>query len=295
MAWLQLSVEVHSSRIEPVSDLFSEAGALSVTLLDARDEALLEPAPGEHPLWKESRVIGLFPQDFQIAGLQAQLSAAFPESDVTLFSETLEERDWSSTWRETFQCMQFGRRLWVCPSGEQGSNAEAITVSLDPGLAFGTGTHVTTALCLEWLDGHLLPGESVIDFGCGSGILAIAAALLGAGQVRAVDIDPQALIATRENARRNRVEQRIDVSLPAEMSPQPAHTLVANILSNPLIRMATTMQSLLVPGGAIVLTGILENQTQDVLAAYRPWFDFDEPVQRDGWVRLSARRMNTDT
>lgn len=292
MAWLQLSVEVSSRLTEPVSELFNEAGALSVTLLDAEDEALLEPAPGEHPLWSQSRVVGLFPQDFQSAGLQAQLSATFPDLEIMLLKETLEERDWSSTWRDSFHCMQFGQRLWVCPSGEAAPDPSAITLQLDPGLAFGTGTHVTTALCLEWLDGNVLSEKSVIDFGCGSGILAIAAAILGAKNVRAVDIDPQALQATRENSRRNRVGQLIDVSLPAAMPLQPAQILVANILANPLIEMANTLQSLVVHGGHIVLTGILEEQAQDVMAAYRHGFVFEEPVSREGWVRLSARRMD---
>lgn len=294
MAWLQLSVEVSSKLTEVVSDLFNEAGALSVTLLDAEDETLLEPAPGEHPLWSQSRVVGLFLQDFQAAGLQAQLSATFPDFKLTLSSETLEDRDWSSTWRDSFHCMQFGQRLWVCPSGEAAPDPSAITLQLDPGLAFGTGTHVTTALCLEWLDGHTLSGKSVIDFGCGSGILAIAAAALGAKDVRAVDIDPQALQATRENSRRNRVGQRVNVSLPAMMPLQPAQVLIANILANPLIEMANTLQSLVVHEGSIVLTGILEMQAQDVMMAYRRWFVFEEPVSREGWVRLSARRMHPD-
>lgn len=294
MAWLHLSVEVASRLTESVSGLFHEAGALSVTLLDAADEPLLEPAPGEHPLWKQNRVVGLFPQDFLPDELQAQLSAAFPERELTLLRETLEERDWSSTWRDTFHCMQFGRRLWVCPSGEQAPATNAVTLRMNPGLAFGSGTHVTTALCLEWLDGQLLSGKSVIDFGCGSGILAIAAAVLGAKDVRAVDIDPQALQATRENSRCNQVEQLVDVSLPAVMSPQPARILIANILANPLIEMVNILESLVVPGGHLVLTGILETQAQDVMAAYRPGFVFEAPVSREGWVRLSARRTDPD-
>jgi ribosomal protein L11 methyltransferase len=186
--------------------------------------------------------------------------------------------------------MRFGRRLWVCPLGENPEQPDAVVVHLDPGLAFGTGTHATTALCLEWLDAHPPAGLSVIDYGCGSGILAIAAHKLGAQDVIAVDIDPQALLATRENARRNGVVERFSVVYPQDLHARPVDVVLANILANPLIEHAESLAGRVKQGGDIVLTGILSGQADEVLAAYRQWFDFDEPVRREEWVLLAGSR-----
>jgi len=288
--WLQFSLDVPGDQAEAVSSVLDDAGALSVTILDAADEPLLEPLPGETPLWKSTRVVALFESGIDPQPLQQTLRDQLGEPALQLQIEQLEDRDWSSTWRETFGAMRFGRRLWVCPAGEDPEQPDAVVVHLDPGLAFGTGTHATTALCLEWLDAHPPAGLSVIDYGCGSGILAIAAHRLCAQDVVAVDIDPQALQATRENARRNEVVERFSVMYPQDLHAMTVDVVLANILANPLIEHAESLAGRVKQGGDIVLTGILSGQADEVLAAYRQWFDFDEPVRREEWVLLAGRR-----
>jgi ribosomal protein L11 methyltransferase len=288
MPWQQLSLEMNSDQADAVTEVFESAGALSVTLVDAADEPLLEPTPGEQPLWGRLRVVALFPSGCDAEAIQDRLRIALKNPEIELQTERLEDRDWSTTWRDDFHAMRFGQRLWVCPSGELPPDPDAVVVQLDPGLAFGTGTHVTTGLCLEWLDAHPPANQSVIDYGCGSGILAIAAARLGASRVQAVDIDPQALTATRDNAARNAVEQCIEVMLPEALATGPVDQVMANILANPLIELAETLNSLVKPGGHIVMTGILAEQAEGVMAAYREWFDFEVPVQREEWVLLEG-------
>ena len=296
MPWLQLSVEVNGNKADAVTEVFESAGALSVTLLDAADEALLEPAPREQPLWGELRVVALFPSDSDVEAIRDDLRGALQKPDIELQAEQLEDRDWSTTWRDDFHAMRFGERLWVCPSGESPPDPDAVVVQLDPGMAFGTGTHATTGLCLEWLDAHPPVGQTVIDYGCGSGILAIAAARLGARRVQAVDIDPQALIATRDNAGRNAVEQGIEVMLPDALDSGPVDLVIANILANPLIELSETLNSLVKPGGRIVMTGILAEQADGVMAAYRGWFDFEAPVRREEWVLLEGvKKVKSET
>jgi ribosomal protein L11 methyltransferase len=291
MAWLQISVEVKAGLVDLAAEIFTEVGALSVTYQDAADEPILEPAIGEHPVWSATRVVGLFPEDSDTDRLSQRLSEAFDDAELKLWIERLEDRDWSSTWREGFKATRFGTRLWVVPCDESAPTADAVTVHLDPGLAFGTGTHITTALCLEWLDAHPPVARRVIDYGCGSGILAIAAAKLGASDVRAVDIDPQALQATRENARRNGMALKIDALFPTDLSAGPANLLVANILANPLIELAGSLAAHVCPGGTIVLTGILAEQAGEVTTVYRPWFDFRAPVVREGWALLEGIKI----
>jgi ribosomal protein L11 methyltransferase len=203
----------------------------------------------------------------------------------------LADQAWERVWLEDFRPMRFGRRLWVCPGGLPAGDADAIRIELDPGLAFGTGTHPTTALCLEWLDGQDLAGCSVVDYGCGSGILAVAAAKLGAAHVVAMDIDPQALIATRENALRNRVAGTLTVTGEPALAPRSADVLLANILAGPLVELAPRFAEALVPGGRLALSGLLPEQADAVTAAYRPWFHIETTTTRDGWVLLSARRQ----
>jgi ribosomal protein L11 methyltransferase len=288
MTWLQISIEVTGDLAEVATEVFMDAGALSVTYQDAADEPILEPGLGEHPVWSVTRVVALFPDDGDAGRITQRLREALHEAGIEPRIERLEDRDWSSTWRETFHAMQFGARLWVVPTGEQAPAADAVTVHLDPGLAFGTGTHTTTALCLEWLDAHPPLEYEVIDYGCGSGILAIAAGKLGASDVRAVDIDPQALLATRENARRNGMASKIDALFPADLAAASVDLVIANILANPLIELASDLADHVSPGGGIVLTGILAEQAGEVTKAYRPWFDFDAPVEREGWVLLEG-------
>ena len=290
MAWLQFSVEVPGNQVEVVSEAFNSIGALSVTVLDAGDEPLLEPAPGETPLWLKTRVVALFEDGEDAAGVQRQLKAAISEALPDILVERLEDRDWSSTWRESFGQMCFGKRLWVCPVGESPPDIEAIVVHLDPGLAFGTGTHATTALCLEWLDAHPPVDQQVIDYGCGSGILAIAACKLGAQQALAVDIDPQALQATAENAARNGINTGLKVLLPAKLDTGPVDLIIANILARPLIELSAELANRVTGGGSIILTGILAEQADAVMLAYAACFDFAMPVARDDWVLLEGVR-----
>ncbi|MGD8311585.1 MAG: 50S ribosomal protein L11 methyltransferase [Gammaproteobacteria bacterium] len=290
MSWLQFSVEVGGEQAEAAAEAFEAAGALSVTELDAGDEALLEPAPGETPRWRRVRVVALFGADAAADRVRAALRQALPGAALEFRAATLADRDWSVTWRDGFHAMSFGEHLWVCPPGEPPPEPDAIVIRMEPGLAFGTGTHETTALCLEWLAAHPPAGRRVIDYGCGSGILAIAAARLGAAQACAVDIDPQALRATRDNAVRNGLADTLVVLRPDALEPQPVDLLIANILANPLIALAGRFAGLVRPAGRILLTGILAGQADTVMAAYREWFTFREPVTRAEWVLLEGVR-----
>jgi ribosomal protein L11 methyltransferase len=289
MSWLQLSVVTNKANAETVADTLDALGAVSVTLQDAADEALLEPAPGEHPVWQNVQVTALFPPGSDAGQLSDGVREALQDPALHITIGFIEDQDWSETWRRDFHAMQFGSRLWVCPAHESPPDPSAVVVDMDPGLAFGTGTHATTAMCLDWLDGHPPEGLRVIDYGCGSGILAIAACKLGASHVTAVDIDPQAIQATQENARRNAVS--LQAALPGELDAAPADLLMANILANPLIQLAGALKGLVKPGGCIVMTGILAEQVEAVMAAYRGSFVFDKPAERDEWVLLVGRRL----
>ena len=289
MPWLQISVEAERDKVEVISEAFDSLGALSVTVLDAGDEPLLEPAPGETPLWSAARLTALFEESADVAVIKQQLKNISPAAIAGFHSEVLEDRDWSSTWRDSFGAMCFGQRLWVCPVGEQPEDPNAVVVHMDPGMAFGTGTHATTAMCLEWLDMKSPQDLSVIDYGCGSGILAIAAYKLGATRVTAVDIDPQALTATRENARRNKSD--IEVASPDSLTKQSVDLVIANILANPLVELATDLSRCVRPGGRLVMTGILAEQAEAVVAAYVDGFEFVEPVHREEWVLLEGVRL----
>ena len=288
MPWLQISVEAERDKVEAISEAFDSLGALSVTVLDAGDEPLLEPAPGETPLWSAARLTALFEESVDVAAIEQQLQDLLPAATSCFHSEILEDRDWSSTWRDSFGAMCFGRRLWVCPVGEQPDEPDSIVVHMDPGMAFGTGTHATTAMCLEWLDAYTPRNLSVIDYGCGSGILAIAAHKLGVANVTAVDIDPQAVQATQENARRNGCDIR--VCHPDALGQGSVALVVANILANPLIELAADLSTRVHPGGKLVMTGILADQSEAVKAAYIDCFVFAEPLYRDEWVLLEGLR-----
>ncbi len=289
MAWLQLILESDKAHAEPWSDLLSELGAAAVTLLDAADQPLYEPPPGATPLWDAMRVVGLFDAETEMEPVLLQLAATLePEPLPPLRIEQLEEKDWSRVWMDAFKPMRFGQRTWIVPSWHQPPEPEQVNILLDPGLAFGTGTHPTTHLCLEWLDGLDLTGKVVLDFGCGSGILAIAASLLGAASVYGIDNDPQALLASRDNAERNQVE--LPVYLPEQDPGGKVDILVANILAGPLVSLAPLFATRLDAGGLIALSGILPTQAQMVLDAYAPWFDLAPPVEYDEWVRINGVR-----
>jgi ribosomal protein L11 methyltransferase len=288
----------------PLADLSSEAvesallevGASSITLVDRGDEPVLEPKPGEIRLWSDTLVRGLFQESPGGAALDAarnldRLAGVLgPHITRTARVRRVEDKDWERVWLADWKSMRFGRRLWVCPtSAELPDDPEAVVVRLDPGLAFGTGTHPTTALCLQILDSLPVMGRSVIDYGCGSGILGIAALKLGAAHVWAVDLDPQALLATRDNAARNGVSSRIDVQ-GIEDSLRPAYCVMANILAGPLIELAPTLTRACEPGGYLLLSGLLKTQAYAVKAAYSAAFDIVQVVERDDWCCIYARR-----
>lgn len=294
MPWLQVTLTTDRERAPLVEAALEGAGALAVTLTDAGDEPQLEPPPGTTPLWGEVRVSALFDDG---PGTREQLEALADGLAGQLTGgariEAVEDRPWERAWLDDFRPARFGRRLWVCPRGQAAGDPDAVVVELDPGLAFGTGHHATTALCLEWLDGTDLAGHTLIDYGCGSGILAIAALRLGAARVLAVDHDPQALEATRDNAAANGVADRIQVCAPADMPAEPADVLVANILAGPLAGLAPRLSALVRPGGLIALSGILEEQAPVVAAAYTGAFELSPPKVREDWVLLTGRRLST--
>ncbi len=267
------------------------AGALSVTLTDSRDDAILEPAPGEVRLWPATQVQALFPAETQSTSVVASLSAALNLQAADIEVRNVEDRAWEREWLRDFHALRFGNRLWVCPHHETVHEPGAIVVQLDPGLAFGTGTHPTTALCLEWLDSHLAPGARVIDYGCGSGILAIAAVKLGASAASCFDIDPQALIATHGNAVDNGVEDRLMICHSADQLPRHADVVLANILAGPLCELAPRLTSLVREGGHVVLSGLMEHQAREVTEAYKAWFDMRQVGVRDDWVCLAGVRL----
>jgi ribosomal protein L11 methyltransferase len=287
---LTVSVAVPDTQSGLTVEALEAAGALSVTLQDAGDELLIEPNPDASPLWKTVRLIALFAPDAELAGVQQRLRATLDNSQLEIRTEILADRDWSTTWREGLHPMCFGQRLWVCPTDVACPQDDAVVVRLDPGNAFGSGTHATTAMCLEWLDSHPPRGQTVIDYGCGSGILAIAAAKLGAASVHAVDIDAQAITVCRDNARLNGIHSGFNVQLPVDFEPPQADLVIANILANPLQELAGDLVGMLRPGGMILLTGILADQSDAVMAAYQSWIDFDTPPGRDGWVLLQGKK-----
>ncbi len=290
MAWLQAHLTVDKSRAPLIELLFENLGAVAVTLGDAGDEPMLEPAPGATPLWQATRVTGLFEHDTDADSLRSAINQAL-SADVSrhLTLERIDDRDWERAWLDLFKPMQFGERLWIKPTGHQVEQADAVILDLDPGLAFGTGTHPTTALCLEWLDGHSVTGKSVIDFGCGSGILAIAALKLGAAHAVAIDHDPQALTATLDNARRNGVEDRLEVFHSSVFEPRQADLVLANILANVLIELAPQIEPLIAADGDLVMSGILREQADSVMQAYTKRLHFGPIKHKEDWVLLHGR------
>jgi ribosomal protein L11 methyltransferase len=241
-------------------------------------------------LWPELRLTALFEHTADPRLYAAVLTAVLGLPADAIRIEHLSDRPWEREWLRDFRPMRFGRRLWVCPGGQPAPAADALVLELDPGLAFGTGTHATTALCLEWLDGLALAGRRVLDYGCGSGILALAALRLGADSATAFDIDPQALIATRENARRNALEHGLAVAEDRSSIHGPFDVVLANILAGPLVSLAPALAGYCAPGGAVALAGLLDAQAPEVAAAYGPWFDIAPAARRDGWTMLAGRR-----
>lgn len=292
MPWQELTLRLAREQLEVAESLLLAAGAVSVTYRDAEDQPVLEPAPGETPLWDQVLVTGLFEANADLATLTPLIRAQLPALQA-LATRQVADQDWERAWMGDFRPMRFGQHLWICPSWDEPPAGDAISILLDPGLAFGTGTHPTTALCLEWLDAHPPAGLQVIDYGSGSGILAVAALKLGATRVTAVDIDPQALTATRDNAARNGVgDARLHVDYPEGLGETTADLVLANILAGPLVELAPAMAGRVRPGGTIVLSGILREQADTVRQAYTAWFDMDPPAFREDWTRLSGRRRD---
>ncbi len=286
MEWKTLAVAGTTTSLALIEDLFWDTGAVSVTVIDAEDQPIYEPGPGEEPVWENVIVSGLFEDDLDIDEVRSRFVEAGHE---VLFTEAVGDRVWEREWLTRFHPMQFGQRLWVCPSGREVNASDAVILQLDPGLAFGTGTHATTRLCLEWLEGNLVPGQVVLDFGCGSGILGIAALLLGAERVHGIDNDPQALVATLDNATRNQVQHRLQISMPEPLTTASFDIVVANILAQPLIDLAEQLMATLKPGGHVLLSGIMVSQREWVKAAYES-FEFVAEGELDGWVSLAARK-----
>jgi ribosomal protein L11 methyltransferase len=292
MEWLQFVMRLEALNPERVEAILLRHGAHSVTFSDAGDRPVLEPAPGETPLWNDTRITGLFDADSDLAALTRDLReslGALPDHRI----ETLEDRDWEREWLRDFGPMRFGQSLWICPGNAEAGEA-AVVVRLDPGLAFGTGTHATTALCLEWLDSADLGGRHLLDYGCGSGVLAIAALKLGCTRAHAMDIDVQAVTATRQNATQNGVLDRLTITGSAAEIDGDYDVVVANILAAPLIELAESICEHVKSNGMMVLSGILAEQVDAVAAAYAQSVDFDEPEFREQsgqtWARLSGRK-----
>ena len=267
-------------------------GATAVTFTDAGDTPVLEPLPGEFLLWSATRVCALFPAqtDTAAAALLRALGATLARCTGNLRMQPVPDKVWEREWLKDFHALRFGRRLWICPRHENVADPAAAVVHLDPGLAFGTGTHATTALCLEWLDQHIQRGERVIDYGCGSGILALAAIKLGAGHAFCFDIDPQALTATCGNADANEVAAQVTVCACADDLPRANDLLIANILAAPLCALAAAFAELVRPGGTLLLAGLLEDEAHEVTRANDACFHMQPCGTRAGWVALSGRR-----
>ncbi|HEY0180595.1 MAG TPA: 50S ribosomal protein L11 methyltransferase [Dokdonella sp.] len=299
MPFLELALTIRAADQERVEHALEEVGALAVTLQDADadtpdEQAILEPGAGETPLWDAVALTALFEADRDRAGLVQVLTELVPDlaPDQVEFREVADQ-DWTRVWMDRFRPMRFGRRLWIYPSNVEppGDDADAVVVRLDPGLAFGTGTHPTTALCLEWLDAADLGGRTLVDYGCGSGVLAIAALKLGAARAVGVDNDPQALLSSRDNAERNGVAARLDLYAPdAFAPPAPADALVANILAGPLTELAPRFAACMKPGAPLALSGILDGQQHELAERYGRWFDELAVAMRDGWVRIDGVR-----
>ena len=296
MNWLQIAINTTKDNAERAEDCLFSAGAQTVTLTDAADQPILEPGVNEVPIWNAVIVTGLFNFDNNQQALLESINLCLADTSYNCSCEILEDQNWTRAWMDHYHEMQFGERLWVCPLHVEPPQAEAVNLRLDPGLAFGTGTHPTTSLCLRWLDQNIKNQDTLLDYGCGSGILAIAACMLGTKQADGVDIDPQALLATHSNAEINDVAKRVNTYLPEDYLKQHASTqydiVMANILSGPLAELAPTLAQHTRASGDIVLSGILREQADTVLNTYSHFFKMDKPVFEEDWVMLHGVKNN---
>ena len=296
-AWQEWSLNTAASLVEPLEDWLFEQGALAVTLEDDADQPLLEPGPGETPIWDAVKVTALFATDVDLAPIVASVPRDLLTLDATTEIKGLADRDWERVWMDDFRPMRLGERLWVCPSWTDVPDPNAVNVLLDPGLAFGTGTHATTAMCLSALDSLIVGGEAVADYGCGSGILAIAALKLGAATALGIDNDPQALVASRDNAKRNAIQnEQLLLGLPDCHDEQAwsakADVVVANILAEPLIQLSDRLLALMAPGGTVLMTGVLIEQAPRLIDHYASAnVTLTLHEQRDGWALLRGEHQ----
>jgi ribosomal protein L11 methyltransferase len=290
MSYFELSFELDHLDPQAAESACMQTGALCVTFSDASDEPVLEPRPGEMRLWRQTRLQALYPAQRAGPALIVTLAAALGIDPLQLQARSVAERVWEREWLRDFHAMRFGQRLWICPRHESVTDPDAVVVRLDPGLAFGTGTHPSTAMCLQWLDGMPLSGRTVVDYGCGAGALAIAALKLGARRAYAFDIDPQALLATRDNALENAVADRLQLCERAADIARGCDLLLANILAEVLISLQQQFAQLLPPGARLLLAGILADQEAEVAAAFLKCFDMQRCASRDGWVALAGTR-----
>jgi ribosomal protein L11 methyltransferase len=294
MAWLEVHIQTNAKAADEIGDELSSLGAQALTMNDAGNQPIFEPALNKAPtLWPEITLVGLFDDEEDMNPVVAYLETQHTAGSINGFTITaLADEDWERRCLDSFKPICFGKRLWACPSWLTPPEPDAVNVIIDPGLAFGTGTHSTTSLCLEWLDENIQTGEIVIDYGCGSGILAIAALKLGAHTVDAVDHDESALETTKENGALNHIpESQLKTYLPDAFRGQPADLMIANILAQPLITLAPTLANFVKSGGKILLSGILREQAEQVSAAYRPWFTMQAPVFKEEWTRLVGIRQ----
>jgi ribosomal protein L11 methyltransferase len=290
MSFLELSFELGGLDPRAAESACIEAGALCVTFCDASDEPVLEPRPGEVRLWRRTRLQALYDAQRADPALIVAIAAAVGIEPVRLTARAIADRVWEREWLRDFHAMRFGQRLWVCPRHESVADPAAVVVRLDPGLAFGSGSHPSTAMCLQWLDGVALSGREVVDYGCGAGALAIAALKLGAHRAYAFDIDPQALLAARDNAIDNAVGDRLQLCTQERDIPRGCDVLLANILAEVLISLNQQFAALLPPGARLLLAGILAGQQSEVASAFLKWFDIKRFAGRDGWVALAGTR-----
>jgi len=289
--WQQIHCQTTQANQAQLSDYLETEGAVSITFQDAADQPVFEPLPNETPMWSAIIITALFPIEQDITFVLLGLKALGDDIVQAVKQEQLEEQVWERAWMDDFQPMQFGERVWIYPSQFAVPDDDCIAILLDPGLAFGTGTHPTTALCLTWLDQHPPKQLSVIDYGCGSGILAIAAVKLGAKYVLATDIDEQALLATRDNQQRNQImAEQIQCYLPEDLPHQTVDVIMANILAAPLLRLAENFAQRLKPSGRLLLSGILETQAEQILATYQPYFSDFHMSKHEGWMSISAQK-----
>ena len=290
--WQQLKIQLKSEDASAIERTVLDSGALSISYLDAEDQPVFQKEPGSTPLWDNAFLLCLFDENAELETLLAELKHNTQVLNSNNLSvEIIGDKDWERSWMADFEPMQFGENLWIYPSWQSPPDPDATNVMMDPGLAFGSGTHTTTSLCLRWLGQTAVANKEIIDYGCGSGVLAIAAALLGAKKVHAVDNDPQAIAATIDNSYRNNISEGVITAyLPEALPELSADILIANILAEPLLDLSVKFSDLVKPEGRIALSGILEEQIPSLTSCYRRWFDLEAPIIENEWVLITGKR-----